>query len=102
MAQAFQLDPLVVSNLLHFQDDQLERVLSMAEVLLAQEMDTPVTEAKIRTLKQGGTPELVRTPESIYIYFLRPNLADLTPPNITNEHDALRRGSWWAIRAKDG
>jgi len=48
-------------------------------------MDRRVTEALIRKEKQGGTAELVNSPQSIYVYFLKPNLESYTPESPQQE-----------------
>jgi putative nucleotidyltransferase with HDIG domain len=74
LAKQHDLDPHFVELLSDFSDERFEEVLTRARQQLDQAMSEDVAPAKIETLKQQGTDALVKAPENLYIYFLRPNL----------------------------
>src|SRR5262249_769738 len=74
LATQVQLDPHFVQLLADFSEQRFNDVFDKARVALNEKMSQEVPAALIATLKEQGTDALVRSPEDLYIYFLRPNI----------------------------
>ncbi|MBN2083106.1 HDIG domain-containing protein [bacterium] len=84
-------DTAVIIILMGFSDERLNTIFAAARSQLEQTMDQGVNDAYLRTLKQGGVPELASTPENIYIYFLIPNQNEFTPPTMADQREELAK-----------
>gem|GEM_PF-1217024 len=91
LGRQYGVHETIISSFLNYQDDRLNHVFSSAEQLLDEAMQQPITAAYVRSIKQGGIPELLITPENIYTYFLTANLEQYSPPNLHAERKQLAR-----------
>lgn len=91
LGRQFGLHETIIGNFLNYKDDRLNHVFAAAESKLREEMQEPITEAYVRTLKQGGINDLLVSPENIYAYFLTPNLEQYSPPDLHAQRKQLAR-----------
>jgi putative nucleotidyltransferase with HDIG domain len=85
LAGKYQLDPKIIERFLSFRDEKLTEIMDAAGLALGMQMDLPVTQDTIRQLRQGGTALVLTTPDHIYVSFLKPNMTQYTPPDISDE-----------------
>lgn len=89
LAQKFGLEKHIVSSLLSFEQQRVDTILTSAAESIASDMDSAVTAEYIRTLQQDSIAGFLSKPESIYAFFLQPNITKLEPPDTTAEIEAL-------------
>jgi putative nucleotidyltransferase with HDIG domain len=84
-ADGFNIERVVVKDLLRHSDSQLSLIFTQAEKKLGVQMDGIVSDALVRQLKQQGAAHVIQSPEGIYVYFLAPNLVKYEPPDLTED-----------------